>query len=136
MSISFDNIFGVHSRALNLRNKRAEILAGNLANADTPGYKAQDMDFKAAMAQALRNQNGGSGTHLATTNQKHLTGSAQMPDGTRVFRESLQPDTGDGNTVDVSVERMAYMENSIDYQTTLTFLNGKISNLRRVLSGE
>ena len=59
-----------------------------------------------------------------------------MPDGTRVFRESLQPDTGDGNTVDVSVERMAYMENSIDYQTTLTFLNGKISNLRRVLSGE
>ena len=136
MSISFDNIFGVHSRALNLRNKRAEILAGNLANADTPGYKAQDMDFKAAMDQALRNQNGGSGTHLATTNQKHLTGSAQMPDGTRVFRESLQPDTGYGNTVDVSVERMAYMENSIDYQTTLTFLNGKISNLRRVLSGE
>ena len=136
MSISFDNLFGVHTRALNLRNKRAEILAGNLANADTPGYKAQDLDFKSAMDRALKEQGVHSGTNLAVTNQKHLPGADMRLDGTRVFRESLQPDTGDGNTVDVSVERMAYMGNSIDYQTTLTFLNSKISNLRRVLSGE
>ena len=136
MHISFDGIVGVHPESLSVRSRRAEVLAANMANADTPGYKAQDLDFKSAMDRALNEQGVHSGTNLAVTNQKHLPGADMRLDGTRVFRESLQPDTGDGNTVDVSVERMAYMENSIDYQTTLTFLNGKISNLRRVLSGE
>ncbi len=135
MSISFGDIFGVHSQALSLRARRAEVLAGNLANVDTPGYKAKDLDFKAAMKTAIDEQTGSiHGTNLARTNDKHLVGQDNIFAAAEVFKRPLQPDTGDGNTVDVSSERMAYVENSIDYQATLTFLNTKIANLRRVMA--
>lgn len=134
MSIGLDSIFGVHADALKVRSARAEVLASNIANADTPGYKAQDLDFKSALADAKFRSAGG--TRLASTNNKHLDIAGGVDGGTIKFRENFQPDTGDGNTVDINIERMAYMENGLEYQTTLEFLNSRINTLRSVLAGE
>ena len=134
MGLGLDSIFGVHADALKVRSARAEILASNIANADTPGYKAQDLDFKSALAEAKLKSTGG--TNLTATNSRHIDVNNGFDGGTIKFRESYQPDTGDGNTVDINIERMAYMENGLEYQTTLEFLNGRINTLRSVLAGE
>ncbi|WP_445397038.1 flagellar basal body rod protein FlgB [Zobellella sp. An-6] len=131
MAISFDKAFGVHQHALVARSQRAELLAGNLANADTPGYKAKDMDFQAALSQAQSSQN-------FSLNRTHLQHFAVelAPPGTVQFRVPTQPDTGDGNTVDVQAERNGYMENALQYQASLEFLNSKISGLLKAIKGE
>ena len=71
-----------------------------------------------------------------STNSRHIDVNNGFDGGTIKFRESYQPDTGDGNTVDINIERMAYMENGLEYQTTLEFLNSRINTLRSVLAGE
>lgn len=134
MSFSVNSMFGVHEYALGVRSQRAEILASNIANADTPGYKAQDLDFKSALAQAQETTQ--NGTNIAKTNMKHFDISDLGSNSSIRFRQNYQPDTGDGNTVDINTERMAYMENSLEYQTTVEFLNSKINGLRKVLAGE
>ena len=131
MTISFDKAFGIHQHALVTRSGRAELLASNLANADTPGYKAKDMDFQAALSQAQNNQ----GFSLARTSQQHFAVNLAPP-GAVQFRVPNQPDTGDGNTVDVQTERNNYMENALQYQASLEFLNGKISGLLKAIKGE
>ncbi|MFP2770623.1 flagellar basal body rod protein FlgB [Oceanisphaera sp. KMM 10153] len=131
MTISFDKAFGIHQHALVARSERAELLAGNLANADTPGYKAKDMDFQSALSQAQTNQ----GFSLSRTSQQHFAVELSPP-GTVQFRVPNQPDTGDGNTVDVQTERNNYMENALQYQASLEFLNGKISGLLKAIKGD
>jgi len=130
MAINLDNIFGVHTDALILRGKRAELIASNIANADTPGYKAKGMDFQKMLAQATQKQNLG----MSQTNSKHLNISMGLNDGTE-YRVPDQPDTGDGNTVNVQVERNLYLENSLEYQASLQFINGRISGLRKAITG-
>ncbi|MGN1393470.1 MAG: flagellar basal body rod protein FlgB [Succinivibrionaceae bacterium] len=135
MGISASSMFGVHEQVLNIRSQRAEVLAGNIANADTPGYKARELDFKSALEVARNNIS--VGTELATTNSRHINFGNNNPLLNAIkFRQSVQPDTGDGNTVDINTERMAYTQNSLEYQTTLEFLNGKINGLRSVIAGE
>lgn len=135
MSFSSSSIFGIHEYALNVRSSRAEILASNIANADTPGYKAQDIDFQTALKNAQAERV--SGTNLASTSDKHISIGNNNPLLSAIqFRDAFQPDTGDGNTVDVDVERMAYTQNSLEYQTSLEFLNGRINSLRKVIAGE
>ncbi|MBO1519968.1 flagellar basal body rod protein FlgB [Oceanisphaera pacifica] len=131
MTISFDKAFGIHQHALVTRSGRAELLAGNLANADTPGYKAKDMDFKSALEQAQTGQ----GFSLSRTNQQHFAVDLAPP-GSVQFRVPNQPDTGDGNTVDVQTERNSYMENALQYQASLEFLNSKISGLLKAIKGD
>ena len=131
MAISFDKAFGIHQHALPARSRRAEVLAGNLANADTPGYKAQDMDFQAALQQAQSGQ----GFSLNRTHSRHFEVNLAPP-GLVQFRVPNQPDTGDGNTVDVQTERNNYMENALQYQASLEFLNGKISGLLKAIKGD
>ena len=131
MTISFDKAFGIHQHALVARSERAELLAGNLANADTPGYKAKDMDFQSALSQAQSNQ----GFSLSRTSQQHFAVELAPP-GTVQFRVPNQPDTGDGNTVDVQTERNNYMENALQYQASLEFLNGKINGLMKAIKGD
>ncbi|MGO1247945.1 MAG: flagellar basal body rod protein FlgB [Oceanisphaera sp.] len=131
MTISFDKAFGIHQHALVTRSGRAELLAGNLANADTPGYKAKDMDFNTALEQAQTGQ----GFSLSRTNQQHFAVDLAPP-GSVQFRVPNQPDTGDGNTVDVQTERNSYMENALQYQASLEFLNSKISGLLKAIKGE
>jgi flagellar basal-body rod protein FlgB len=134
MAFSTSSMFGIHEHALSVRTKRAEILASNIANADTPGYKAQDLDFKTALRNAQESMS--SGANIERTNQKHFGLSDLDPQAAIRFRQNYQPDTGDGNTVDINIERMAYMQNSLEFQTSVEFLNGKINGLRKVIAGE
>ncbi|WKE66707.1 flagellar basal body rod protein FlgB [Gallaecimonas kandeliae] len=133
MAISFDKAFGISQYAVQVRQERAELLASNLANADTPGYKAKDLDFKAALAEAQSGQQGGQS--LVRTNDRHLAASLGL-DPAVGYRNPNQPDTGDGNTVDVQVERSLFMQNAMEYQTSLQFLSGRIKGLMSAIKGE
>lgn len=130
MAINFEKAFGLHPQGMVLRAKRAEVIASNIANADTPGYKAKGMDFQKALAQASQKQQMG----MSRTNEKHFDVRTTLNDGLE-FRIPNQPDTGDGNTVDVQVERNLYLENSLEYQASVQFLNGRIKGLKKAITG-
>ena len=133
MAINFEKALGIHQHTLGIRSRRTEILAGNIANADTPGYKARDIDFK----DALQNAKSRSGVHLNRTHESHkFAQSFSMAQSGELFRVGNQPDTGDGNTVDAEVERNLFMKNSMEYQASLDFLNSKISTLRKAIKGQ
>lgn len=121
--------FEVYSKALGIRNQRNEILASNIANAATPNYKARDIDFEVELARSL------SVGPITTSNSAHFAvGSKNLP-GKVQYREPLQPSM-DGNTVELAVEQMEFAENSIRYQTSLNFINGKLAGLMGAIRGE
>jgi flagellar basal-body rod protein FlgB len=127
----FGNIFGVHEQALLLRARRAEVLATNLANADTPDFKARDIDFRAVLANAT-----GTGSDLRKTNDRHLSVMGQDAASAQLmYRYPLQPSL-DGNTVDTQIEQSAFMRNALDYQASLSFVNSRITGLVKALRGE
>ena len=138
MNFNLDKVFGINQQALKVHSRRSEILAGNLANADTPGYKAKDIDFKAALQQVKA---GVSATSLKTTHANHLnsagTQAGRVDDmlGEMKYRMPGQPSL-DGNTVDPLMEKAAFMENALLYQTNLKFLSGKIKHIKTALKGE
>jgi flagellar basal-body rod protein FlgB len=125
-----DNYFGVHAQALELRSKRLELLASNIANAATPGYKARDIDFAAQLKSA---QSGGGA--LTVTAGNHIGMGGPGAAGGALYRIPNQASL-DGNTVELSTEQTRFGENAIQYQTTLAFLNGRINTLSRALKGE
>jgi flagellar basal-body rod protein FlgB len=133
MAISFDKAFGIHQYTIGARSQRAEVLAANIANADTPGYKARDVDFSALLEQAQGGQS--TAVALTRTNEQHIAGGSSLDSGV-MYRTPLEADTGDGNTVDINQERTAFMENSLEFQTSLSFLNSKISVLMRAIKGD
>ena len=130
MAINLDKLMGFHHKALQVRTDRMEVLAGNLANANTPGYKARDIDFQKAMKSAQQSRD----HNLTRTHDNHIKGSAQGS-GELQFRIPNQPDTGDGNTVDVQIERNAFLDTGLRYQAGMEFLNGKIKGMKKALSG-
>ncbi len=113
-----DRQLGIHATALRLRSQRLDILAGNIANAATPGYKARDLDFKAALAQA-GNANG----------TQAITASAAMR-----YRVPVQASL-DGNTVELATEQTAFAENAVNYRASLSFLTGRIQTIMAALKG-
>ncbi len=118
--------------ALNLRAMRQEILAANIANADTPGYKARDVDFAAALRAA---KGAGGPLGLARTNEAHLQGAgggSAMQAGVIKYRTPLQPSL-DGNTVDLNVERAAFTENSMHYQFMLERARSTFQRMKSAL---
>ena len=126
-----DNLFGIHVTALKLRGDRAELLAANIANADTPNFKARDIDFKQALKLAANNS-----SEMVTTHAHHINSAGVSKMGAEImYRIPTQPSL-DGNTVDLQTERSAFMENSMMYQASLRFLNGKISGLLTAIRGE
>lgn len=130
--MTLDPIFGIHGAALLARSRRAEILAANLANADTPGYKARDVDFAALM----RGQSGGSDGGLVRTDARHLDPGGSRYFGAEVlYREPGQPSL-DGNTVDTQIEQAEFVKNAMQYQASLRFLNQRIQGLRSAIRGE
>ena len=131
MAINFDKTFELHAKGLNLRAKRAEVIAANIANADTPGYKAKGLDFQKAMMQATSNQQQ---SGMSVTHSKHFDTRIELNNNLD-FRVPDQPDTGDGNTVDVQMERNLYLQNSMEYQAGIQFLNGKIKAMKNVITG-
>ncbi|MET0066202.1 MAG: flagellar basal body rod protein FlgB [Candidatus Thiodiazotropha sp.] len=129
--MNFDDVFGIHERALVLRSQRAEVLASNLANADTPGFKARDFDFKAMLKNEMSDT-----VRLRTTSGSHIqSDSAPVPPAQLLYRVPMQPSL-DGNTVDTEKEHTAFGSNAIEYQASLSFINSKISGLRKALKGE
>lgn len=134
MAIDFNKAFGVHETALELRAERANLLANNLANADTPNYKARDFDFNTALKQAMSNQQmAGS---LTRTHESHLDSNQLDPVKQLQYRLPMQPDTGDGNSVDMQAEQARFAQNAVEYQATLRFLDGKIKGLMTAIKGE
>lgn len=123
--------------AMNIRAYRQEILASNIANADTPHFKARDVDFKAALRSAL-----GSGgpnvapVSLARTQAGHLGGAGESPHGGAVkFRAEYQGAV-DGNTVNMDVERAAFAENALQLETLIAFVNKRFDGLQRALQSQ
>jgi flagellar basal-body rod protein FlgB len=138
MASSIDNYLGVHQAALKLRSQRTEVLAANLANADTPGYRARDIDFKGALAAASgQGNNLGGGVHLATTSAGHIGGPAAngSPAPELKYRVPLAPAL-DGNTVDGQLEQAAFAENTVRYQATLSFVSSKFRALMTAITGQ
>jgi flagellar basal-body rod protein FlgB len=130
MSINFDRALGSHEQTLYRLNERTGVLASNLANADTPGYKARDLDFKTALTGAR-----GPRLELVTDSSRHLPASATtFPGGDRLYRVPNHAAL-DGNTVDVEMEQAAFAENAVRYQATLQLLRGRFEGLRKALRG-
>ncbi len=136
MSISFDKALGIHEKALSFRAQRAEVLANNIANADTPNFKARDMDFSSVLAaEAEKTQKGG---HFALerTNARHIEAEGvTLSDEALQYRTPAQPSI-DQNTVDAQMEQSNYAENAVGFQASFTLLNSKFKGLVSALRGE
>jgi len=127
--MKLDDTFGIHANALMLRGQRARLLASNLANADTPGYKATDIDFQAALRNELKGTTALQVTHAAHFPSPGGQGSEAL------YRIPYQPSI-DGNTVDTQIEQAAFAENALGYEASLQFLNSRISGLIQAIRGE
>ena len=110
--------------ALGLRAQRQQVLAGNIANADTPNYKARDFDFATALKEAVAGRSGGS-LALDTTAPAHLPGTLAASPARMMYRTPAQPSV-DGNTVDMDLERAEFSENAVRYEAGLTFITHQI----------
>lgn len=134
MSLNFDRALGLHEKALSFRADRAEVLANNIANADTPNFKARDLDF----ASVLEAQQSGADQAFQAkqTHSRHMAmeGFIDQAAGLR-YRIASQPSI-DGNTVDTQVEQAKYAQNAIDFQASFTFLNSKFKGLMTALRGD
>lgn len=125
---------GFHQKALALRAYRQEVLASNIANADTPHYKARDIDFKASLQSALGGAHGMSGQiGLSRTSAGHLPAAGSAPAGARLLYRTESQSSVDGNTVDMDVERAAFAENAIQYEASITFINGMLRTLQSAM---
>lgn len=125
-----DPIFGIHASAMTLKAQRAELLAANLVNADTPGFKARDIDF-AATLRATQSR-----VSLNRTQPNHMGVGGRMNSALEdpLYRVPFQPSL-DGNTVEAELEMARFAETSLGYQASLTFLRGRIQGLRRAIGG-
>ena len=125
------NPLGIHATALKLREQRTSVLASNIANADTPNYKARDIDFSSIMAATKGNAMGTSHSrHIGVSHYQALQG-----DGMIKYRMANSASI-DGNTVEVNTENNLFTENSLRYQATSTFLNSRIKGIMSALRGE
>jgi flagellar basal-body rod protein FlgB len=130
MAIRFDNALGVHPQALRLRERRTELIAANLANADTPNYKARDLDFQSVLKGVQS-----PAVNLALTRPDHLAASTRPFGAELKYRVPSQASL-DGNTVDSEQEQVRFAENALQYQVSLRFLDGKIADLKSAIKGE
>ena len=126
---SFTEHLGFHASALQLRSRRNEMLASNIANAATPNFKARDIDFDTELKRINKIGN------IETTNNSHFANIQKRIGKDSVYRLPIHPSL-DGNTVEMAVEQMQFSENVMRYQTTLSFLNNKIAGLRSAIKGE
>ena len=134
MKTLVDNSFRFHQTALNLQAYRQELLASNIANADTPHFKARDVDFKSALQGALAGSRSGVG--LETTHAGHISGGAfSAVEGSVKYRAELQSSV-DGNTVNMDVERAAFAENALRYEASVTFISGMLRSMNSAITGQ
>ena len=130
-----DEYMRFNEAALNIRSNRQQVLASNIANADTPNYKARDIDFSSALANAVQ---GGAKGGLATTAANHMTQAkdgAAMPDGTPLLYRNAAQGSVDGNTVDMDVERNQFADNALRYEAGITMINHQIRGMLTAIQG-
>lgn len=134
MSSRIDQMLQFQQTALNLRAARQELIASNIANADTPNYKAKDIDFASALQGALS----GSGEKLpvAVTSPLHLVGTTgeSVMGAPVLYRKPLQP-SADGNTVDMDVERAQFADNALRYEASVKFISDEVKDVLSALQG-
>jgi flagellar basal-body rod protein FlgB len=127
----FENVFGIHEQALLLHGQRIGVLATNLANADTPNYKARDIDFREVLAHTDEGA-----LPMRVTQEGHITISTdELPAGDLKYRNPYQASL-DGNTVEMPVEQAAFSENNVRYQASLTFINQTIAAMQFAIAGQ
>jgi flagellar basal-body rod protein FlgB len=127
----FENVFGIHEQALLLHEQRIGVLATNLANADTPNYKARDIDFSEVLAQS----DGGS-LSMRVTQAAHIAiPQGELSAGALKYRNPYQASL-DGNTVEMPVEQAAFAENNVRYQASLRFISGTIAEMQLAIAGQ
>ncbi len=128
----FDNLFGIHEQALLVHGQRLSVLANNMANADTPNFKARDIDFAAVLSGA----DGAMSLPVTRTNATHLASTdGALSVGELMYRNPYQASL-DGNTVEMPVEQAAFSENNVRYQASLTFINAQISLMQFAIAGQ
>lgn len=133
MPINFDSALGVHEQALLLRAKRTEVLAANLANADTPNYKARDIDFKSILQQT--HHEGQGPVRIAATDPRHIAPASGEDSPPIKYRVPHQP-SADGNTVESHIEQAKFAENALRYQASFQFLDGRFKGIIKAIRGE
>ena len=160
MTDRLDNEFRFHQSALALRAERQQLLASNIANADTPNFKARDIDFRKALVQALGGATGshstasvaspGSGTQvmstssslaaaLAASHPAHLTSTSaagSTASGAELLYRAPRQDSIDGNTVELDAERAQFADNAVRYEASISAVNGKLKSLLAAISGQ
>ncbi len=135
--MAIDPLFGIHADALAVQRKRMDVLASNIANADTPNFLARDVDFAKVLANTAKGEPAAGGSTLAITNAHHLEASAatntNSPD--TVYRVPVQPSV-DGNTVDTQIEQAAFADSALHYQAGLSFINNQLRSLMTAITGQ
>ena len=126
-----DQGFGIYPKALMFRSERSAVLAANIANSDTDNFKAKDYDFREALKSSANRQS----LELTGSHSNHIATSAKDDFGSLLYRVPTKL-SENGNTVESEVEQAAFSENAVRYQTSLQFLNGTISGLRKAIKGE
>lgn len=135
MPNAIDNALKFHQTVLDLRARRQELIASNIANGDTPHFKAQDIDFRQALAQATAGRTAGT-PGLTRTSVRHLAAEGMGPhNAALLYRTELQSSV-DGNTVNMDVERAQFAENAIHYEASLTFINGMLRTMQLAIQGQ
>lgn len=129
MANKLDQLINVQRQALGVRAQRQQILAANIANADTPHYKARDIDFQSVLADSLAGKSQSSGVDLSRTNARHLAGTGTPSPFPVLYRRDTQSSV-DGNTVDMDTERAAFADNSLHYEAAVTFLTGQFRTMQ------
>lgn len=128
-----DDALRFHETALRIRGQRQELLASNIANADTPNYKARDIDFNSALKSALTSS--GSQDAMSMTNSGHLGSKANSLDGMPLLYRTTAQANVDGNTVDMDVERNQFTDNALRYEAGITMLTHHLRQLSTALQG-
>lgn len=132
-----ESIFGIHEQALMVRSQRQEVLANNLANADTPNFKARDLDWRKQLSAAQDDlELKTTKPDMIKTNGRHIEGFAEMTTDDFLKYRSPNQASLDGNTVEGYVEKAQFMENAMQYQASLEFINARITSIRGALKGE
>jgi flagellar basal-body rod protein FlgB len=137
MRTSLDHVLAFHETALRLRAQRQQLLASNIANADTPNYKARDFDFPRALQTAIGKVSG-LNTSLSATSPKHIVlppGNALGAATTAVQYRTVQQASVDSNTVDMDLERNQFVDNAIRYEASLTMVSGQVKSLLTAIQG-
>ena len=130
MATKLDNLFQFSQNALNLHAYRQKVIASNIANADTPGYRARDIDFQAALKDAQAVQAGKPPTAQLKSQADNAT-----PFGTELLYRSAVQRSADGNTVDIDVERAQFAENAVRYEAQITFMTHQIKQMLAAIQG-